>query len=479
MAQTVGEQLKQARLARGLTLEQAAQTTRIRRHYLEALERDDRGTLPSPVQGRGFLRLYAGYLDLPTEPLVALWEGRPLPEPPAPAPATTAPSAAEASEGDPAAQLPLSASEEQAANPPLPSSTFPPEVDEVSVEEVETEAAVVIPPGGSQTIFKEIGQSLRKQREALSLSLPDIERYTRLRQHYLRAMETGRLDELPSMVQGRGMLSNYATFLNLDHETILLRYAEGLQLRRLERMPAPQTGLFSGQRQARGARQASAARRLLTPDLIFGGSLILVLFGFVIWTAARISSIRSEEVQSTLPSVGEVLLLTPSATLDLALITQLPAAGTPIAGEGEVTGPTQSLPEFTDAGVPVSTLAPINSDPLQVYIIARQRTFLRVLVDGEIRFNGRVVPGNAYPYSGKESIEFITGNAAAFQVFFNQADLGPLGQSGEVLRMTFTQSGVVTPTPLPTSTPAPTIAITATIGPSPTVATPTVTPLIP
>jgi cytoskeletal protein RodZ len=302
-----------------------------------------------------------------------------------------------------------------------------------------------------------------------------------------RAMESGRLDELPSMVQGRGMLSNYATFLNLDNENILLRYAEGLQQRRLERIPPPQTGLFSGQRQARGARQASPLRRLLTPDLIFGGSLILILFGFVIWTAARISSIRSGEAQSTLSSVGAVLLLTPSATLDLAALTQSPDAGTPLAGEGEVTAPTQSLllTNATDTGVPVSTLAtastlaPINNDPLQVYIIARQRTFLRVLTDGEIKFNGRVVPGNAYPFSGQESIEFITGNAAAFQVFFNQTDLGSLGRSGEVLRMTFTQNGVVTPTPLPTSTPAPTIVITATTGPSPTVATPTVTPLIP
>ena len=489
MAQTVGEQLKQARLARGLTLEQAAQTTRIRRHYLEALERDDHGTLPSPVQGRGFLRLYAGYLDLPTENLVAAWEGRPLPEPPVPV--ETVATVEDAQENEPAAlpaqDAPVTHPEQTAAEPVLPIPAVIPIVEEASIEEGETEAPVVIPPGGSQSIFKEIGQTLRKQREALSLSLPDIERYTRLRQHYLRAMESGRLDELPSMVQGRGMLSNYATFLNLDSESILLRYAEGLQLRRLERMPPPQTGLFSGQRQARGARQVSPVRRLLTPDLIFGGSLILILFGFVIWTAARISSIRSGEVQSTLPSVGEVLLLTPSATLDLAAPTQSPDEGTPLAGEGEVAEPTQSLPvpNATESSVAASTpasastLAPINSDPLQLYIIARQRTFLRVLVDGEIRFNGRVVPGNAYPYSGKESIEIITGNAAAFQVFFNQTDLGSLGRSGEALRMTFTQNGAVTPTPLPTSTPAPTIVITATTGPSPTVATPTVTPLIP
>src|SRR5512141_950015 len=84
MATSVGEQLKEERTTRGLTLEQAAQATKIRKHYLEALERDDRSTLPSVVQGKGFLRLYAGYLGLDAEALAAQWEGKPLPARPAP-----------------------------------------------------------------------------------------------------------------------------------------------------------------------------------------------------------------------------------------------------------------------------------------------------------------------------------------------------------------------------------------------------------
>ncbi len=471
MEPTVGEQLKQTRLARGLTLDQAAQTTRIRRHYLEALERDDHASLPSAVQARGFLRLYAGYLGLPAEVLVALWEGRPLPAAAAQGDAPPAPEVAAETESAPAAS-------EAALDAPAPEPGDsqiepgkPPEPVEPTAAETQVRPAPA-PSESSQAVFIEIGQALRKQREALSLSLPDIERYTRLRQHYLRAMESGRLEDLPSMVQGRGMLSNYAAFLNLDSEAILMRYAEGLQLRRLERLQPPaQPGLFGAQRQ-RGARQSTPARRLLTPDLLLGGSLILILFGFIIWTAARISAIRGGEAQATLPSVGQVLLLTPSATLDLTALAESPGASTPGA---EAAGPTQALA----TAVPTSTLAPINSDPLQVYIIAKQRAFLRVLVDGQIKFNARVVPGNAYPFSGTESIELITGNAAAFQIFFNQTDLGALGRSGDVLRMTFTQSGVVTPTPLPTPTANPTEAITATQGPSPTVATPTVTPLIP
>ena len=39
--QSIGEQLKQAREARKLTIKQAVQATRIRSYYLEALESDD------------------------------------------------------------------------------------------------------------------------------------------------------------------------------------------------------------------------------------------------------------------------------------------------------------------------------------------------------------------------------------------------------------------------------------------------------
>ena len=89
---TIGEQLKQARTQRNVTLEQAAHVTRVRVHYLRALEEDDRDLLPSDVQGRGFLRLYADYLGLPMDPLLDQWMGK-IPEnvPPSPAPIEEAP----------------------------------------------------------------------------------------------------------------------------------------------------------------------------------------------------------------------------------------------------------------------------------------------------------------------------------------------------------------------------------------------------
>ena len=70
MTDTIGQRLKKAREYRNLTLEKAAEATRIRQTYLRALEADDFSAMPSPVQARGFLRNYAQYLDLDLDQIV-------------------------------------------------------------------------------------------------------------------------------------------------------------------------------------------------------------------------------------------------------------------------------------------------------------------------------------------------------------------------------------------------------------------------
>ncbi|HEX6489594.1 MAG TPA: helix-turn-helix domain-containing protein [Candidatus Dormibacteraeota bacterium] len=68
---TAGSLLKEAREARGLSLEEVAAATRVRVPYLEALEHDEVHRLPAPVYARGYLRAYASLLELEPEPLVA------------------------------------------------------------------------------------------------------------------------------------------------------------------------------------------------------------------------------------------------------------------------------------------------------------------------------------------------------------------------------------------------------------------------
>ena len=150
---------------------------------------------------------------------------------------------------------------------------------------------------------------MTERREALGLSLSEVEHHIKVRAANLQALEEGRIADLPSTVQARGLLSNYAAFLGLNVDAVLLTFAEGLQLNRTERLPTPTTtGRKSGRRPATPRK---GIQRFLTPDLLIGSGIILMLFFFAIWTASRINSERTAQLEETAPSALAGILLTP------------------------------------------------------------------------------------------------------------------------------------------------------------------------
>ena len=88
-----------------------------------------------------------------------------------------------------------------------------------------------------QAVMKELGQKLRDTRERLGITLEEVESATRIRTYHLAALEQGDIEALPSPVQVRGFLGNYAEYLGLESDTILLEYAEKLQSRRPKMRP--------------------------------------------------------------------------------------------------------------------------------------------------------------------------------------------------------------------------------------------------
>lgn len=70
---SLGSKLQIAREFQGLTLEQVASTTRVREHYLKALEEDRFDCLPQKVFAKGFVRSYARSLNLDEEECVQLF----------------------------------------------------------------------------------------------------------------------------------------------------------------------------------------------------------------------------------------------------------------------------------------------------------------------------------------------------------------------------------------------------------------------
>ncbi|MGE5249077.1 MAG: RodZ domain-containing protein [Bacteroidota bacterium] len=556
MSETLGQQLKQARENKKLSLEEASEATHIRLHYLQALEADDFSVMPSSAQARGFLRNYAGFLGVDVEAVVA---GIPRPAPgapeeisgpmpqaeiapPPPEPVTrrrqespapsrpggwraalagwrsrlgkkASPSPEEQTEprdpkGPPAGgnsagksetEAPDSAASAektalQAAAPPAPagegtqgrSTIFsrlrigkradqpPGKLPEAEPAAVEQAPAALPTPAvpervpaplengeSAEQIFREIGAQLRKQRELLSLTPDEVERHIHVRVAFIEALESGDFDELPSAVQTRGMLANYAGFLDLDADALLLRFADSLQASHRLRYP---------ERPGR-SRQPLAVRPNLPPlrgfvagDMIFGLAVVVMVIALVVWGLGRVFAVRAQPVAvlPTAPSISEVLA---GAQVPTALqeVTLIPIDDTPFAAEVST-----AAPEVTEE--------PASVDPnvaVALAIVATERTFMRVIVDGEETFNGRVMPGTVYTYDAAASIEVLTGNGAALRVTYNGRDMGLLGNFGQVVDYIYTADAVVTPVPPVSPTGSPTLPV----SPTPT-STPTATPTV-
>jgi cytoskeleton protein RodZ len=323
MTDTIGQQLCRTRKEHSLTLEQVSRETHMRLHYLQALEADDFESLPSEVQARGFLRTYAGYLGLDADAMLGKI-GREAPSQSAPSPVQT---------------------------------------DENNHDGL-TEPV--------EAIFSDIGHKLLARRELLGLSLEDVERHTHLRTHYLQALETGDLEGLPSPVQGRGMLKNYAAFLGMDPEPLLLRFADGLQARLAARQSIHPTTKPRSTRQT--PKLPAPLQRVLSGELLIGTVLVVFLAGFVIWGAVRIFSVDSaQEPPSTAPSIADVLLATSTQTM----------TPTPQPTTTAIPAPAV-LTEQSGGNVTEAVTPPAGTGTVQVYVTVHERAWMRVTVDGTV-----------------------------------------------------------------------------------------------
>jgi cytoskeleton protein RodZ len=499
MTETIGNQLKKARESKNLTIQQVVQGTRIRAHLIEAIEADDFASLPSEIQAHAFLKLYADFLNLSLKEIIAEQRARveestsDLPnlkkEPPEDIPEVKKErkdsfnkvilkvannlksllsrykpviSIRKASRR----QLQVDTAREQSENSEQSKEVQPSLFLDNTSQTAETL--------GSQAIFIKIGEIIRQRREDLSLSLDEIENHTHINIHYLTALENGEFGLLPSSVQARGMLNNYALFLNLDVDEILLLFAEALQLQRKEREHFIEQDIRKTKKSTSDRVKGrfhlkfpTIFRQYLSLDTLVGGGLVFLLLVFAFWGTSRIINLR--EVSTPQP-------------------TPLPMSNLIISNLGEITATATSLPASESINNPVIpseeanltiTMQAGSSSPVQIVVIAQDQSWVRVTVDGKVQFEGRVTPGTAYPYNGNTQIEVLTGNGLAIEIVYNQNNLGPMGNFGEVIDRIYTANLVLFPTATntqtPTITPTPTITLppTATLRPS---ATPRFTP---
>jgi len=241
------------------------------------------------------------------------------------------------------------------------------------------------------------GALLREARERTGRSVEECAVSLRSRAAQIEALERGELEIFGGDVYARGFLRSYARLVGVSEAEVLDLHGHDPSFGApIATVPAPmrlRRG-FPGWLVAIVAVVAVAG--VLAAVLTFGGRR------------------APEVVEAADPGVDA-----PGASVD---------------------GPDVEGPELPAPQAP----QPVAGPPIDLVLAFEATSWLEVLVDGIVLEPGVLVPaGDTLRFTGQEEVVLRFGNAGGVRVEANGEDLGALGRSGEVMRVTFGPDGLV------------------------------------
>jgi len=139
-----------------------------------------------------------------------------------------------------------------------------------------------------------LGELLRTAREARGVDLARVERETKIREHYLAALESGDYRDLPGAVYTRGFLRNYGEYLGLDPDELIDLYRLETSATPLDRQTLPTPPRPLATKRARAF--------VVTPGAIVAGILTILVGGFIAYLGYQIITFaRTPELRITDP----------------------------------------------------------------------------------------------------------------------------------------------------------------------------------
>jgi cytoskeleton protein RodZ len=282
----------------------------------------------------------------------------------------------------------------------------------------------------------ELGQQLREAREARGLSIDEVAQGTRIRSAYIRALEEERFADLPAPVYVRGFLRNYATFLGLDAEELIGTLEQ-------------QSGSFQPPHRHAPQQISTPIWRGPNPRAMAGALVLILLVAFIAFIFRQYSEFtasRSTSVFAAAPSPTPITLVATAIPFPTVTpIPTLPPSPTPTgvaSATKPLVAPTAAPVQATATTAPpppspTPKATPTQGAPLVLSLRASSDSWLRVTVDGQVAFEGTLLPGTTRAWDGTKFITVRYGNAGGVSVTFNGKAEGVVGQPGQVVERTY------------------------------------------
>lgn len=240
----------------------------------------------------------------------------------------------------------------------------------------------------------DIGDRLRQKRIEQALSLEKAAAKTLIRQPLLQAIEKGKLDELPEPVYVQRLLKQYADTLGLDGSEI--------------------ASSFPGGNSDRALNRAQPGWRLILPILQLRPIHLYVLY--IVVVAGSVNALSQTLNRTTLATSDRFIEEPSSAQLE------------------------QEVPKSQEKLEPVSATPKAASEKeqqIKIGITLKAPSWVRVVADGKIQFQGLLPQGTQRTWVAKEELTVLAGNAGGVLLTINQEKSQQMGDLGEVQELTF------------------------------------------
>ncbi len=309
--------------------------------------------------------------------------------------------------------------------------------------------------------LRSVFTALRQAREQRDISLQDAAQAVNIPLHYLQALETGQDSRvLADPMYLIPFLRRYAAFLDLDPDEAVRQFLAEPRKSNSLRVKNPPSNPF------RPARFSG----WLVPLIVLVGGLVVGAFLLqssdlrLWWTGSTEPPVAADPEEAGLLPDDEAALVAPPVVeqgQDATGSTEPPVAADPgesnaPSGE-EAPAATPSVPEEEQAASLSPTpepalpstlpaLAPSGPSPEasqlpqtssgfhQLHIQARERTWIRVVIDEELIQDVVLEPNEQVRWEARDNFTLTVGNAGGVEVTFDDDRLPPLGRSGEVIR---------------------------------------------
>ncbi len=292
--------------------------------------------------------------------------------------------------------------------------------------------------------LRSVAQQLVQAREAQGISLEEIATKTFIPMRALKALESGETFKLPEPIFVQGFIRRYAKLVGLDGDALAKEIPLNIEPVAVDLIKeAPRPPLVDVIRNQLSREQVPD--KVMRPVVLYGAenpvsskgdgyggnkpqtdrpAWLFPILGGVIGFGLLVGAIavlrpQTPEVKQTNQSPATKPITTQSSPQSSPKSNVVPS---PIASE-------TPSPSITPSPTPSPSLT---SGPVKVDVSLTDRSWVEVVVDGDVKFEGMMEKGVTQSWSGQKDVQISSGNAGAVKLVYNQSPAIVMGKTGQV-----------------------------------------------